>query len=634
MEWEQIAEVLAELVQGFLNDLNQDIIDFANSNPGEEFEIPQDMLDQIREAAEQADIDLSQAAFDDFPEDVDEDTEFTRTSPDTIEFFLTKNLIEGAAAIIGATVAVQILQTDRAEAQSSALERALARITNAARSESSSSFALKHQELAIESDFNYYRYNTSEDDVVRTDHVSRNQRVFRYGAERVADDVPGLANNCRCFAEPLTLEEALAGTFFYSDDRPDDTQASAMKHKFKIKSEGNTVTVDIVGDIEAYDGNDFLTFFTNLSQAIDNDRQQIVINITSWGGSGNDGMAAYAYLTDLPNPVQTNVFGFAGSAATYFLMAADVGTIGENDNFFIHQAWTCIPCGNKAELAENSSGAIDALTEFDERQVEIYMAKTGLSEERVEELLNAERVISADEALELGFVDEIRPDSNRSREARGEISAKANYSALLKAHKPTSIEGQTMNFEELLAAIEAASDEIKAQLYAKLALVSKADSDEAKTAAVAEVQAKLDEANTQIDAKDSVIQAAATAAAKEADEDDREKIRAEVRAELEAEDKAKATISAQVLKAGLKVEGETSTDILANAIEQSGGASKDKDDKQFDKVVLDQIWASVLLVRGQDHNADEISALGKGTETTEGKTTVVKGSRADRINSK
>jgi len=624
MPWDEIARRLSELGVEMLESIFDLVIQNAEQDPANEFIISEELEQQIVDAAEDAELELNAEAVSDFQENAADDFEFDSTSA-IIVFFFKKQIADGIRRIHAATIARQILEDDREEQQQAALDRSLRMITTAAEAEASSAFALKHQQLAIESDFVYYRYHTSEDDVVRPEHNARNQRIFRYGAERIVDDIPGLAINCRCFAEPIDIEEALQSTFFYPEDRPEN-QAMAqsdMKRKFDIRCENGTVTIDVIGVIDFWEGNDFDAFSQKVNGFIDSKDQELIINITSYGGDADESFKAYDLLSELENKITVNVYGYAASAATHFVMAADFATIGENDNFMIHQAWTC-PCGNKEQLQET----VATLEEYDDKQIAIYMSKTGRSREEVENLLNEERIISAEEALDFGFVDEIRPDSNRSRAARGEPTAQANISALkIEARKPTSISGsKPMKLEDIFAFLKDASDDDKAQILTKLGGVSKEDSDEA----VSEVQAKLDKANTQITVNESVISAAQAKLDDSDSEDSREKIRAELLEEIESENEKKAKVIAQVEKVGLKVEGKNTTEILANAIEQAGGNAKDENDKFLADAVLEQIWTSTCQILGANHNAEEVGALGAQTTVVATKSPL-QGSRASRI---
>ena len=231
MEWEAIADRLAEFIENLLSELNQDIIDTAEENPDTVFELDQSVIDQIEVMAQEAEADIQELAIEDFPDDTGESVDFDDESRKVIFFYLLKVLTDGISAIHSATVTRQVLAGERTVLQQAALARSFLRIRNAARTESSSTFALKHQQIAIASDFGFYVYNTSEDEAVRSEHNARNQRVFAYGQERTVDDIPGLANNCRCFATPVTVEEALTFPFFYPEDRPQVSAKKTLKAK-------------------------------------------------------------------------------------------------------------------------------------------------------------------------------------------------------------------------------------------------------------------------------------------------------------------------------------------------------------------------------------------------------------------
>lgn len=634
MPWDEIAKRLSAIISEMLDDIYQDIIDNAEENPDDVLELSDDEVSLVEDAVSEAIADLSEEVISDFPQEVSEEFEFG-LEEGAFLFFILKQLTDGINSVHGASVAHQILPADRAEAASLALERAKGRILSAADSESSASFALKHEELAIDSGFTYFRYHTSEDDVVRPEHVRRNQMVFRYGSERVADDVPGLANACRCFAEPLELDEAVSGTFFYPEDSPIGIQARTkvekMKRKFKIHADSSSaITVDIIGAIDYWMPNDYVTFAERVTSFIDNDGQTVELNITSFGGNGDASMDAHDFLKALPNRVVANIYGYAGSAATHFAVAADHTTIGEKDEFFIHQAFTC-PCGNKGELLE----IVERLTEFDEKQISAYVDKTGMGRDDIEDLLNAERVISADQAKEFGFVDEIRPDSNRSRTARGEPVAQATHSALIQAHQPTSIKKvKTMKLEDIINAL-ASDAELKAKLLKKLDGSAEQTDDKGDTA-LAALQAEVASLKTDVAAKDSIINAATQAATNSGEESEptAAELRETIRAELVQEGEAKTLISAEVIAAGLEVNGEIADEILASAIEQAGGSVAAPDGKAFDTQTLNSVWASIKTFRNASSNAAEINALGSGTTKTGAVEDVahLEGSRADRIN--
>jgi ATP-dependent Clp protease, protease subunit len=77
----------------------------------------------------------------------------------------------------------------------------------------------------------------------------------------------------------------------------------------------------------------------------------------------------------------------------------------QNANYMIHNAWT-IAMGNAADMRQ----AAEALDKVTEPIIGVYKAQTGnkISRAKIIELMDAETWMTADEALEYGFVDEVR----------------------------------------------------------------------------------------------------------------------------------------------------------------------------------------------------------------------------------
>jgi len=627
--WDDISQLLIDVLEEIVTRNTPAILSNAESNPDSVFIFSDDDFADALGAATTATADIERAVLVDMenraPVPVSP-TNFTDNSDEVLRFYVQKSLTESAARLHSSVVFRQVFEDDRPAAIDRAIEQTRNLLTATVEAEVSSSFAVKHQALAIENDFEYYRYNTSEDNVVRDDHNSRNQRVFIYGKERVVDDIPGLANRCRCFATPLTEEEALAGNFFYPDDRP-NIQAQAMPNKFNlvVKSEtAGAVAIDVTGNIDEWDGNDYDTFAFKVRSFLENDTDMLILSVTSGGGVAEYGFKAYELLKSLPNPVTANIYGFAGSAATYFTCGADIATIGTADAFYIHQAWTCIPCGNKAQVAEDSAAAIEVLEDADQRQIDIYVEKTGQSREAIEALMIEDRVITAQGALDLGFVDEIRADSTRSQAARGLNANAANINALT-AHHLTTLEVTTMDFNQLMAALKADAD-LNAQVLA--ALVPNLADLQASAAQVNAQATEIATLRTTITERDSIIAAAQTGAG-EVSEEQREEIRKQVRAELTAEATAFSALRTEVADAGLEAEGDDYTTVLTNAVQAAGGTTDNLDANS-----LKAVWASIYAMRkgSKEEGTDDVHAFaGNGNDSAA--PAVLSGSRAGRVNS-
>lgn len=129
------------------------------------------------------------------------------------------------------------------------------------------------------------------------------------------------------------------------------------------------------------------------------------VRINSQGGSILEGIAMYNALLRYKKKngkLTVYVDGFAASIATYIMLAADRVYIAKNAALMVHSPYDQFG-GSSEELRSKA----DTLDRFKSTMVAAYVAKTGMDESKVIELLSADTWLSADEALEMGFVDGI-----------------------------------------------------------------------------------------------------------------------------------------------------------------------------------------------------------------------------------
>lgn len=128
------------------------------------------------------------------------------------------------------------------------------------------------------------------------------------------------------------------------------------------------------------------------------DTPNLTVRINSYGGSVSEGLAIYSLLSEFKGKVKTIVDGFACSAASVIFMAGQERVVPENGLLMIHNAWS---------YAEGDSNVMKKMAEDLEKitqpSVNIYVSKTGLSEEKVKEMMDREEWITSQEAFELGF---------------------------------------------------------------------------------------------------------------------------------------------------------------------------------------------------------------------------------------
>jgi ATP-dependent Clp protease protease subunit len=147
------------------------------------------------------------------------------------------------------------------------------------------------------------------------------------------------------------------------------------------------------------DSTDAFTLKDALSKV---DTDNLKVRINSMGGSVSEGLAIYSLLSEFKGNLITIVDGFACSAASVIFMAGKKRIIPENGLLMIHNAWS---------YAEGDSNAMrkaaEDLEKITQPSVNIYVSKTGLSEEEIKEKMDNETWITSKEGFEMGFATTI-----------------------------------------------------------------------------------------------------------------------------------------------------------------------------------------------------------------------------------
>lgn len=171
----------------------------------------------------------------------------------------------------------------------------------------------------------------------------------------------------------------------------------------------------IYGDIRKKDfidswfgtGKDVTEAFTLKDALAQIDTPELTVRINSYGGSVSEGLAIYNLLSDFKGHLRTVVDGFACSAASVIFMAGKERIVPESGLLMIHNAWS---------RAEGDSNAMKKAAEDLEKQtqpsVNIYVSKTGLTEEKVKEMMDHETWITSKEAFELGFATNLEKNDS------------------------------------------------------------------------------------------------------------------------------------------------------------------------------------------------------------------------------
>lgn len=129
------------------------------------------------------------------------------------------------------------------------------------------------------------------------------------------------------------------------------------------------------------------------------DRLQVKIN--SGGGDVLAGQEIYAALRSR-NDVDIEVEGLAASAASIIAMSGK-STISPIGMLMIHNVSINCTGGNHTQLSKQA----EILKTWDEALANAYVEKTGRNKDDVIEMMDAETWITADQAVEMGFIDSI-----------------------------------------------------------------------------------------------------------------------------------------------------------------------------------------------------------------------------------
>jgi ATP-dependent protease ClpP protease subunit len=175
--------------------------------------------------------------------------------------------------------------------------------------------------------------------------------------------------------------------------------------KASVRAEGEPSSTDLwIYDVIGDDWYDPSLTAKELCQKIAAiDTAEIVLHISSPGGSVSDGLAIYNALVSHPAKVTSQVEGWTASMATILALAGETVTMFDNCLFMIHYPLMSGGPMNAREMREQA----DWLDRMGGIMEAIYMARTTKTEAELQAALDAETYLSADEALDWGFVTEV-----------------------------------------------------------------------------------------------------------------------------------------------------------------------------------------------------------------------------------
>ena len=143
----------------------------------------------------------------------------------------------------------------------------------------------------------------------------------------------------------------------------------------------------------------------------ENPKKEIQMYINSPGGVVTSGLAIYDTMQYIKSPVVTLCMGMAASMGSFLLMAGEAGQRISlpNARIMVHQ-----PSGGYSGKASDIERHAEDIIKTKRRLNEIYAKHTGRSYEEVEEKLDRDTFMTAEEAKEWGLIDLVQ--ANRSED--------------------------------------------------------------------------------------------------------------------------------------------------------------------------------------------------------------------------
>ncbi len=198
-----------------------------------------------------------------------------------------------------------------------------------------------------------------------------------------------------------------------------------MKKWYKIVNQASHTDVYIYDEIGFW-GTTAKAFAKEI-KAISGD---IILHLNSPGGQVFDGLAIYNVLRGHSGSVKTIIEGIAASMASIIALAGDSVEMSENSMYMIHNPLISIT-GDSEEL-KKTAGLLDQIKE---QLVNIYASHSNLSAEEISDLMDKETWLSAQDALDKGFISSIIPNVPVKNYFVNQFEDNDEYMRFVERHK-------------------------------------------------------------------------------------------------------------------------------------------------------------------------------------------------------
>lgn len=145
------------------------------------------------------------------------------------------------------------------------------------------------------------------------------------------------------------------------------------------------------------------------------EHEPIELHISSPGGMMAEGVTAYNVLRSAPNEVHAYMDGDAFSAATLLVCAADYAEMPSNTLLMVHEPWLAMLSPATIDELDKSARYLKATRN---QAIEIYHEKTKITKRSLLEMLRDETYMTAEEALDKGFIHNVSRPSQHVQNMR------------------------------------------------------------------------------------------------------------------------------------------------------------------------------------------------------------------------
>lgn len=179
-----------------------------------------------------------------------------------------------------------------------------------------------------------------------------------------------------------------------------------------IQTEQDKKLAKYWGDAEGVCYKDIAEFCSSIPE----DDNKIDLRLHCDGGSVTEGWAIYDGLRATGKEITATIEGNCSSMATVVLMAApkERRRAYKNAHICIHNPWIC-PWGlGAAVTADDLQKYADDLRAEQDRIKNLYVERCGCPADEIQALMDEDKYIDTDKALELGIIGEILPPMSAS----------------------------------------------------------------------------------------------------------------------------------------------------------------------------------------------------------------------------